>query len=105
MSKPNLSYIDQLSRGEESVKKTLIDVIKTEFPQEKKDYFESVKENNFEKIEENVHRLKHKFSILGLEKSYKLANDFEHNLREKSIKGQQEFEKVLIIITNYLETI
>ena len=105
MEQPNLEYINQLARGDESIKKELIDVIKTEFPGEKNEYYESLQESSFKKIEENVHRLKHKISILGLEKSYKKANEFEHNLREHSLKGQQDFEKILIAITNYIETI
>jgi hypothetical protein len=105
MEQPNLSYIEELARGEESVRKTLIDVIKSEFPEEKKDYYESLKNKDYIKIEENVHRLKHKISILGLEKSYKKANEFEHNLREHSLEGFKDFEKTLIAISEYLKTI
>ena len=105
METPNLNYINQLARGDEEVKKTLINVIKTEFPGEEKEYVNSIKEKDFKKIEDNVHRLKHKFSILGLENNYKMANDLEHNLRECSFKGQQDFEKALIIISKYLQTI
>ena len=43
MEQPNLSYIDQLARGDDSVKKTLIEVIKNEFPDEKKVYLESLR--------------------------------------------------------------
>ena len=105
MEKPNLDYINQLSGGDESLKKTLIDVIKSEFPEEKKDYYFNLKYNFFKKIEQNVHRLKHKISILGLEKEYKKANEFEHNLREKSLEGREDFDKVLKAITEYLHTI
>lgn len=37
MEEPNLEYIDQLARGDESIRKTLIDVIKNEFPDERID--------------------------------------------------------------------
>ncbi|QNM86904.1 Hpt domain-containing protein [Polaribacter pectinis] len=105
MEKPNLSYVDELARGDESVRKILIDVIKSEFPEEKEDYYKSLKEKKYKKIEENVHRLKHKISILGLEKSYEKANKFEHNLREKSLVGFEDFEEILIAISRYIETI
>jgi hypothetical protein len=105
METPNLNYINQIARGDNSIKKTLIDVIKTEFPDEKEDYYESLKEKEYKKIEENVHRLKHKISILGLEKSYTKANNFEHNLRENSLEGQQDFDEILIAITNFIKTI
>mgnify|MGYP000339029144 CR=1 FL=1 len=105
MEQPNLSYINQLARGDESIKNELIEVIKSEFPEEKKDYFDSLEEKEFKKIEENVHRIKHKISILGLEKSYKVANEFEHNLRELSLDKQEDFEQILITISEYIETI
>ncbi len=105
MEKPNLAYVDKLANGDESVRKMLIDVIKTEFPEEKEDYYNSLKNNDCKKTEENVHRLKHKISILGLEKSYKIANEFEHNLRELNLDKVEDFEKILIVISAYLKTI
>ncbi|MGJ8744163.1 Hpt domain-containing protein [Polaribacter sp.] len=105
MEKPNLAYIEQLARGDESIKKELIDVIKTEFPEEKKDYYNSLEKKEYKKIEENVHKLKHKISILGLEKSYERANKFEHNLRDLSLEGEQDFDEILKAISDYIETI
>jgi len=105
MEQPNLSYVEQLARGDEDIRQTLIDVIKTEFPEEKKEYYESLAQKDYKKIEENVHKLKHKISILGLEKSYELANNYEHNLREKSMQGKEDFEQILNTITAYIKTI
>ncbi|WP_166382251.1 MULTISPECIES: Hpt domain-containing protein [unclassified Polaribacter] len=105
MEQPNLEYIEQLARGDESIKAELLAVIKTEFPEEKKDYYNSLENKEFKKIEENVHKLKHKISILGLEKSYEIANEFEHNLRELSLEKQEDFDKILKAITAYIETI
>ncbi|WP_158837284.1 Hpt domain-containing protein [Polaribacter sp. L3A8] len=105
MEQPNLEYIEQLARGDESIRNELIDVIKTEFPDEKKEYYDYLEKKEFKKIEESVHKLKHKISILGLEKSYEIANEFEHNLRELSLEKQEDFEKILKAITAYIETI
>ena len=105
MEKPNLTYVEALARGDQAIQKTLIDVIKKEFPTEQQDYYASVTLKDYKKIEENVHRLKHKISILGLEKSYKIANEFEHNLREHSLVKLDDFEKILATISEYLKTI
>ncbi|WP_439131339.1 Hpt domain-containing protein [Polaribacter sp.] len=107
MEKPNITYIEKLARGDESIKQTLIDVIKSEFPIEKKEYFKSIENENFKEIEANVHRIKHKFSILGLEKNYEKANEFEENLREHHLNPAQKenFEKNLTAISQYLKTI
>jgi HPt (histidine-containing phosphotransfer) domain-containing protein len=104
MEKPNLEYVDSLARGDESVRKILINTIKMEFPKEKEDYDISLKNKDYKKIEENVHRIKHKISILGLDKSYEKANEFEHNLRENSLSGIRDFEKTLIVISEYIKT-
>ncbi|MDP5106010.1 MAG: Hpt domain-containing protein [Polaribacter sp.] len=107
MEKPNLTYIEKLARGDESIKKTLIDVIKNEFPGEKEEYYQNLKNKDLKSIEGNVHRIKHKFSILGLEKSYEMANEFEHNLRKQvlNIEEEQGFDKALRAISEYLKTI
>ncbi|WP_046759249.1 Hpt domain-containing protein [Kordia jejudonensis] len=105
MEQPNLNYVEQLARGDEAIKKTLLDVIKTEFPEEKQDYYDSLAKKDYKKIEENVHRIKHKISILGLEQSYELANTYEHNLREKKMDGVDDFEQILTVITAYINTI
>lgn len=105
MEQPNLDYVNQLARGDESIKNELISIIKKEFPEEKKCYFESVEKKDFKIIEENVHRIKHKISILGLEKSYKIADEYEHNLRLKSNDKAYDFDLILATISNYLKTI
>lgn len=107
MEKPNLIYINQLARGDESVKNTLLDVVKSEFPEEVESYYKSLESNNFRTIEDNVHRIKHKFSILGLEKSYNRAVEFELNLRENKLENQQkeDFKKTLDMISEFLKTI
>ena len=107
MEKPNLTYINKLAREDDSVKNTLINVIKDEFPIEVKEYYTSVEKNNFKEIESNVHRIKHKFSILGLEENYENANKFEHNLRESrvEVKQKEQFEKILDVISDYLKII
>jgi HPt (histidine-containing phosphotransfer) domain-containing protein len=105
MEKPNLEYINQLSRGDKSIKRELIDLIKEEFPEEKKDYYISLENKEFKKIEENVHKLKHKISILGLEKSYELANEFENNLLKLNLFKSEDFYKILTVISVYIKTI
>lgn len=105
METPNLEYIEKLARGDQAIRKILIEVIKEEFPAEKIAYYKSLKSKEYKKIEENVHKIKHKISILGLEKSYKIANEFEHNLRALTLDKAPDFERILIVISNYLKTI
>ena len=103
MEQPNLSYIYKLSGGDKAFEKKIIEIIKAEFPVEKQIYIENISTGNYKLTAENVHKLKHKISILGLEKSYEIAVAFENNLLEESTKLQNEFESILANITNYLQ--
>ena len=79
MEQPNLSYINNLSGGDKAFEAKLIGIIKEEYPVEKAIYIKNIELKNFKEAAENVHKLKHKISILGLEKSYNTANTFEEN--------------------------
>ena len=103
MEQPNLSYIDSLSGGDKDFKQKLIGIIKKEYPEEKDIYLTNIKKGNYKQAASNVHKLKHKISILGLEKSYDIAANYEANLLEDNIDLKQEFEAILNVITNYLQ--
>ncbi|BAO75960.1 histidine kinase [Winogradskyella sp. PG-2] len=105
MEQPNLSYIESMSGGDKAFEQKLIDIIKKEFPEEKKVYFDNVTAENFKEAAENVHKLKHKISILGLTKSYDVAAGYEFNLLDKSSIGKEDFESILQSMTDFLETI
>ena len=100
-----MSYIDQLSAGSETFKNNLIVVIKNEFPDEKAIYFKNINAKNYKEAAENVHKIKHKISILGLEKSYEIAISFENNLKEGDTTLRDEFENILNTISEYLLTL
>jgi len=105
MEQPNLSYIDSLSGGDEIFKNKLISIIKKEFPEEKAVYMKNFKAKNFKEAAENVPKLKHKISILGLEQSYAVAEKFEDALKENNISGNEVFNDILQNITDYLATL
>ncbi|NRD21848.1 Hpt domain-containing protein [Winogradskyella litoriviva] len=105
MEQPNLSYINSMSGGDKAFEKKLIDIIKGEFPEEKKVYFQNFEAKNYQLTAENVHKLKHKISILGLEKSYDVAVNYENNLIDGNTDGRIEFESILQIMTDFLETL
>jgi len=102
MEQPNLSYIKKLSGGDIAFEAQLLAVLKKEFPSEVEQYNTSIESNKLSETAEVVHKLKHKFSILGLEKSYQIAVEYENNLNANNKSLTFEFKKVLNIISNYL---
>ncbi|WP_339623195.1 Hpt domain-containing protein [uncultured Winogradskyella sp.] len=105
MEQPNITYIEHMSGGDKAFEQKLIGIIKAEFPKEKTTYFKNINADNFKEAAENVHKIKHKISILGLEKSYVVAVGYEFNLTEGSSDGKLEFDSILQNITNFLETL
>jgi HPt (histidine-containing phosphotransfer) domain-containing protein len=102
MEQPNFSYINSLCGDDEIFKQKLLDIIKMEYPEERDIYLKNSAAKNFKEAANNVHKLKHKISILGLEKSYDIASQFEKNLIEGNESLQEEFNEVLNIITRFL---
>jgi HPt (histidine-containing phosphotransfer) domain-containing protein len=105
VEQPNQAYINQLSAGNKTFKEKLITVIKEEFPDEKAVYLNNIQIENYKEAAENVHKIKHKISILGLEKSYEVARAFENNLKEGNTNLKEDFENILDVISEYLLTL
>lgn len=80
----------------------MLDVIINEFPTEKTSYYLNIDKKNYSIASENVHKLKHKISILGLVKSYEVAIDHENNLKKCDTSLNKAFDDILNAITNYL---
>ncbi|MFC4723258.1 Hpt domain-containing protein [Geojedonia litorea] len=99
---PKLTYIKELSGGDLEFENRLLSVIDKEFPFEKETYYKNLKDKNYQKVAENVHKLKHKINILGLEKSYAIAVAYENDLKENNDELKNEFEDILKTITTYL---
>lgn len=103
MEIPNSNYINQLSGNNEEFKAKIIAIIKRELPEEIETYHNQIKNKNYLIAAGCVHKLKHKISILGLEKSYYIAEEFEDNLKENSTHLQIEFENILKLMQDFVE--
>jgi len=105
METPNLNYINELAGDDSEFKGAFIKILKNEFPAEKLEYLDNIESNRTEEASQNVHKLKHKMNILGLEESYKIAVIFEEELRLGNIRLKNDFMKIMNTIENYLKTI
>jgi len=102
---PNMNYINELSAGSEEFKQKIITIIKKEFPEEKNEFLSNYNSKAFLKTAENVHKLKHKIGMLGLENGYQVAINFEEELKESNPSLFTEFMLILDSIENFLRTI
>ena len=102
MEQPNLNYIDQLCAEDNSFRIKMIDIIKKELPIEISAYHKSMEVHNYRHTAEHVHKLKHKISILGLEKSYKIAHEYEEHLLNGTFESQDKFESILHLMQSFV---
>jgi HPt (histidine-containing phosphotransfer) domain-containing protein len=102
MEKPNLDYINQLCEEDEVFKKKMIGIIQKELPVEIEAYRKSIEDMKYKLAAECVHKLKHKISILGLEKSYYIAHEYEDFLLNGKTECRDEFENILQLIQNFI---
>ena len=105
MEIPNMNYINDLSGNDLVFKDSFVKVLQDEFPIEKMEYLDNINNNNTEAASQNVHKLKHKMNILGLEESYKMAVIFEEELRLGNNRLKHDFMEILNTIEDYLKTI
>jgi hypothetical protein len=102
MEIPNLNYIDNLSGEDIEFKFKIIEILKKEISIEKEIYLNSIQSLDYIKTAEIVHKLKHKISMIGLEKDYIVAENYEINLKKQAIFLKNDFEEVLQKMENYI---
>jgi len=99
-----MSYIREISGGDEEFENQLIKIVKIELPKEIKSYNSYLEEKNYKFAADLVHKVKHKISTLGLVESYKLAIKHEIDLRQENLKYKEDFDKVLKSMINFINS-
>ncbi len=102
MEQPNTNYIDELSGDNCDFKEKIIAILKKELPEEIEIYNNHIQNHDLQSAAQSVHKLKHKISILSLEKSYYIAEQFEIDLKTNKIELQSEFETILKMMNQFV---
>jgi HPt (histidine-containing phosphotransfer) domain-containing protein len=102
MEQANSEYIDELSGNDIEFRKKIIEILKRELPEEVGTYHNQIQNKNYLMAAGCVHKLKHKISILGLKKSYYIAEQFEDNLKENSTELQADFDSIMTIMQDFV---
>ena len=100
----NLDYIYKLSKGDSSFIDQFWSLIKKEWPQETAEYRRLISEKEFKDAASLVHKLKHKFVLLGAAEGHDLAGHHEKSLREGDSQYTADYEKMLIELTQFINT-
>lgn len=102
---PNLKYLDELAGNDEMFRKKFIGILKEEFPREVHQYEDNIKASCFKEASLDVHKIKHKINVLGLNGTHQLAVVHEAELRKGENFHHDEFMMALKGIESYLKTI
>lgn len=105
MEEPNIEYINKLSRNEEAIKQKFIAILKFELPIEIDAYYISLHLKRWSQTKQCIHKLKNKIAILGLEKRYHLADEYENSDQSNREDLQIEFEKTLQLMLYFVNCI
>jgi hypothetical protein len=103
MEQPNLNYINELAGDNLEFKSKIIIILKKELVNEIVIYADEIKKANYLLAAQTVHKLKHKISILGLEKSYYIAEEYENNLKNNTTVLAADFENILTSMQGYVD--
>lgn len=102
MEQPNLSVIKEISGNDIEFENSLLEIIKLEFPEEVTLFKTNFDRKNYLEASNNVHKIKHKISLLGLIKGLETASAFEIQLKQGNIKLHNNFIEILDKIHVYL---
>lgn len=103
MEQVNSEYIDQLSGDNAEFRRKIIEILKRELPEEVGTYYSQIDNKNYLLAAGCVHKLKHKISILGLKKSYYIAEQFEDNLKDNSMVLKSDFDVIIKIMQDFVD--
>lgn len=99
---PNIDYIVKLVGYDNELKARLIELLVTEFPEDVETYKKNINLVNYKLAAENVHKLNHKVALLGYEKEYAMAQEYEQQLKEDIVENKERFEELLKNIQIFL---
>jgi hypothetical protein len=102
METPNLSYIDELACDDQEFKDKMLSIIKAELPEEIDHYLQNIQQKEYKEAAESVHKIKHKITILGLIKTYPIAEKYEEDLKEGDANFHDDFMKILEVMVSFL---
>ena len=102
MEQPNLSLIKEISGNDIDFENNILEIIKKEFPIEVELFKDNFSANNFLEASNDVHKIKHKISLLGLEKGLEIATAYEIALKEGDLKLHNNFLQIIDKIHVYL---
>jgi len=100
----NLDYIFKISKRDPEFIDQFWSIVKKEWPQETEEYRRLISEQEYKDAASLVHKLKHKFVLLGAKEGHQLAALHEKSLRDGETHYVVNYEKILCQLTQFINT-
>lgn len=102
---PNLSYVHEIANGDFDFVKRFTDKFKEEFRWEVGMYLRYIEKKEPREAAEIISKFKYKLRILGLEKAFNFAVNYEQNLQIGNDKHHPDFRKILEQVNQFLSKV
>lgn len=99
----DLSYLDELSDGDEDFKREMVKVFLKEVPDQIDVLLDAVKNQDFKKIAETIHALRTKIRTFGILSIDELSENLEYTAKTKSFDSWTKFESEVGYLTSELK--
>ena len=103
MELPSLDYINSMAKGDAFFVKEILSVIQEELPIEYQQYCKHLDQEEWMDAAGLVHKIKHKFTIFGLEQGVAVANNHEAKLRNSNPEDNEQFIDVVNVVRDYVQ--
>lgn len=102
---PNLDYVvDLVGTQDFEFRKKFVAIMRTEFTWDLGRYLYHIKIDEPRAAAEIVHKLKYKFSVLGMKKTFEFAEQHKAKLEVGDSGYDENFKVILKIVAKFLET-
>lgn len=104
--RPNLDYVAELIGTKDfDFEHKFVTLLKSEFSWDLGQYLYHMRKDEPRAAAEIVHKLKYKFSVLGMEKTFLFAERHKEKLHIGDKALEADFKKVLTNVSSFLETV
>jgi len=104
--KPNLDYVVELIGTKDfDFEHKFVALLKSEFSWDLGKYLYHIEKEEPRAAAEIVHKLKYKFSVLGMKKAFALAEEHKQKLHDGDTSLKADFREVLNTVDRFLQTI
>ena len=102
---PNMDYVIELGGSDFDFERKFIDIMNKEFTWQLGHYLYHIKKDEPRAAAEIVHKVKFKFSILGMDWAFKFSETYQERLQVGDMEWDPIFKKILKKVQTFLETL